>query len=187
MKIGIFGGTFDPIHNAHLAVADAARDTYDLDRVLLIPAANPPHKSGASAPFEHRYRMVELAICGHKALEPSLLEAGTARSYSIHTIEKLRGLTNPEDLFYFIIGGDAFAEIRTWHRWKDVVAAVEFVVVSRPGSGYETPSGARLHTLPDVLLPVSSSDIRAALAQKRRPPELPDAVYEYILQNNLYS
>lgn len=187
MKIGIFGGTFDPIHNAHLAVVDAARDTYDLDRVLLIPAANPPHKSGASASFEHRYQMLELAICRHKALESSRLEAGNARSYSIHTIEKLRELIDPDDQLYFIIGADAFAEIRTWHRWQDVVAAVEFVVVSRPGWGYEIPNGARVHELPDVLLPVSSSDIRTALAHGRRPLELPDAVYDYILRNKLYS
>ena len=90
MKIAIFGGTFDPIHNAHLAIAEAARKKFEIDKVLVIPAANPPHKAGANASFEHRYRMIELACEGVQGLEPSRLDDGEERSYSIRTIEKLR-------------------------------------------------------------------------------------------------
>jgi len=187
LRIGIFGGTFDPIHNAHLAVAEAARDTYGLERVLLIPAAHPPHKQAAAAPFLDRYRMVELAIEGHRGLEASLLEAGRERSYSIHTIERIRAFVPPQGSLYFLIGADAFAEIRTWHRWEDVVASVDFVVVDRPGFVYEIPEGARVHRMGEVLLPVSSSGIRAAIGSGERPPELPDLVYGYILENSLYS
>ena len=187
MKIGIFGGTFDPIHNAHIAVALSARDTLALDRVLVIPAANPPHKREAAAPFTHRYRMVELACRPFERLEPSLLEAGEERSYSIRTIEKVREISDPGAELYFIIGADAFAEITTWHRWEDVVANVTFAVVTRPSSDYDIPGGAKVRELTDVLMPVSSSEIRDALARGEQPEALPCDVYFYIVANNLYS
>jgi nicotinate-nucleotide adenylyltransferase len=186
LKIAIFGGTFDPIHNAHLAIAEAARDRLDLDRVLVIPAANPPHKTRAIALFEHRYRMVELACEGVRGLEPSRLEQGEQRSYSIRTIEKVRAAVAVRDVLYFLIGADAFAEIVTWHRWREVVEQVEFVVVTCPGARYDVPEGARVHPLAEVQMPVSSSDIRAALARGEHPPELPFRVYEYIKANALY-
>lgn len=187
MRIGIFGGTFDPIHDAHIAVAEAAKARYGLDRVFVIPAANPPHKPGASAPFEHRYRMVELACQGHPGLEPSLLECGEDRSYSIRTIEKVRASSSRQDSLYFIIGADAFSEITTWHRWRDVVAAVEFIVVTRPAADYTAPDGAKVHRLEALSLPVSSSEIRAALARGEHPPDLAPSVYRYIVQHKLYS
>jgi len=186
LKIGIFGGTFDPIHNAHLAVAETARDALALDRVLVIPAANPPHKRGATVDFEHRYRMVQLACEGLPKLEPSRLEAGEARSYSIGTIEKVRQNAGVQDVLYFIIGADAFADITTWHRWHDVVASVEFAVVTRPEAEFVNPSGARTHLLSHVRMPVSSSGIRQALARGERPMDLPGAVYAYIVENGLY-
>src|ERR1700740_1867732 len=120
MTIAIFGGTFDPIHSAHLIVAREAADTFSLDRVLFIPAGNPPHK-GAGAPYEDRYRMVELACAQDARFIPSRLEEGHEKMYSIHTIERVRA-ENGE--LFFVIGADAFAEIETWHRWRDVVAAV---------------------------------------------------------------
>ena len=90
MRIAIFGGTFDPIHKAHLAVARSAADGFALDRVLFVPAAHPPHKSGVThAPYEDRVRMAEIAVAGEPRFEVSRLEEGTARSYSIDTIEKL--------------------------------------------------------------------------------------------------
>ena len=90
MRIAIFGGTFDPIHNAHLEIARTAAATVQLDRVLLVPAAHPPHKGGRTfAPYEHRVRMAELATDADKILSVSRLEEGSERSYSINTIEKL--------------------------------------------------------------------------------------------------
>jgi nicotinate-nucleotide adenylyltransferase len=187
LRLGIFGGTFDPIHNAHVAVAQAARDKCRLDRVLIIPAANPPHKGGAVAPYVHRYRMVELALEGQRDLQPSGLEAGEERSYSIRTIEKIRATIAPEDSLHFIIGADAFSEITTWRRWRDVIAAVEFIVVTRPASQYAIPDGARVTALESVQMAVSSSEIRSELARGVRPPDLSDAVYEYIRANGLYT
>src|SRR5579883_2469349 len=172
MRTAIFGGTFDPIHNAHLVVAREAADKFSLDRVLFIPAANPPMKE-AGASYEDRYRMVELACAGEPRFEPSRLEAGAQKSYSIHTIERVKAENG--DVF-FIIGSDAFAEIQSWHRWRDVVAAVEFIVVARPGHRYTAPPGARVHRLETVALPVSSSEIRQKLARGERPDELPSKV-----------
>lgn len=187
-RLAIFGGTFDPIHNAHLAVAVEAADRFRLDRVLLIPAGNPPHKQGVErVEWADRYRMVELACAdlGDARLLPSRLEEGQARSYSIHTIGRVQA-AHPGTPLYFLIGADAFAEIRTWHRWEDVLAAVEFIVVSRPGHRYQSPPGARVSSLETLSLDVSSSDIRAALKQGQMPGSLPASVRSYISAHGLY-
>ncbi|HZU26776.1 MAG TPA: nicotinate-nucleotide adenylyltransferase [Bryobacteraceae bacterium] len=184
MSTAIFGGTFDPIHNAHLTVAREAADQYHLERILFVPAARPPHKAEKTcASYEDRYRMVELACGGDPRFEPSRLEEGEQKSYSVQTIEKLRRETS--DL-WFIIGADAFAEIRSWYRWRDVVAQTGFIVVTRPGHSYETPDGARVRRLDTVALPISSSDIRNHLAAGEIPPELPPAAAEYIVRHGLY-
>lgn len=185
MKTAIFGGTFDPIHSAHVVVAREAADAFSLDQVLFIPSSQPPHK-GANAPYEDRYRMVELACSGDRRFVASRLEEGQEKSYSIHTIERVRGMDLPWKKVYFLIGADAFADIRSWHRWSDVVASVEFIVVTRPGHAYVSPVGATVHRLDTVALPVSSSEIRQALTRGETPPELPPAVAEYIREHRLY-
>jgi len=188
MRLALFGGTFDPIHNAHLALARSAADHFHLDRVLFVPAAHPPHKAGVThAPYDDRVRMAELACAGEPRFEVSRLEEGTERSYSIDTIEKLRPSLAVSDELFFIIGADAFAEIRTWHRWREVAAAVRFVVVSRPGHVYDTPPGVRADRLDTLELPVSSSEIRRQLAVGRRPAEVPGAVMDYIVHKGLYA
>jgi nicotinate-nucleotide adenylyltransferase len=182
MRTAIFGGTFDPIHSAHLIVAHEAAEAFALDRVLFIPAANPPHKEAAT-PYEDRFRMVELACAADPRFIASRLEEGRERSYSILTIERLQ---IPDQRLFFIIGADAFADIRSWYRWEDVVAWVEFIVVTRPGHVYDSPPGARVHRLETVALPVSSSEIRQDLAKGRTPPDLPPAVADYIHARGLY-
>ena len=138
------------------------------------------------APFEHRYRMVELACEGYPGFEASMLESGEERSYSIRTIEKIRQSGSIRGSLYFIIGADAFAEITTWHRWQDVIASVEFIVVARPGAQYAIPEGARIHPLAAISMPISSSDIRDSLARGEYPPDLPLPVYRYVVQHGLY-
>ena len=188
MKLCIFGGTFDPIHKAHLVIAREAAEAYALDRVLFIPSANPPHKqAGATTDFEHRYRMVELACAEDPRFEPSRLEAGTSRSYSIVTIEKVQATLDPGDRPYFLIGADAFAEIGTWHRSRDVLEAVEFIVAARPGYEYPVPAGAHVHRLETVALGISSSEIRYRLEAGDMPEELPAPVAEYIRLKRLYN
>lgn len=187
MRLAIFGGTFDPVHNAHLTVAREAARAFALDRVLIVPAAIPPHKDRPDcASYEDRYRMVELACDADPLLEPSRLEAENRTSYSIHTIERVRARLEPGDELYFIIGADAFAEIESWYRWRDVAAAVEFIVVARPGHEYATPRGARVRRLDTLALPTSSSEIRRRIAQGERPAEVPPPVMEYILERGLY-
>lgn len=187
MKTAIFGGTFDPVHCAHLTVAREAAHQFGIDQVLFVVAANPPHKPNAThAPFEDRYRMVELACQGDSRFIPSRLEEGAARSYSIHTIDRVRAMLNPDDALYFLIGADAFAEIESWYRWRDVLAAVEFIVVTRPGHTYDTPPGARVHRLDTLALPVSSTDLRRRLAADENPDEISTAVLEYIRERSLY-
>jgi nicotinate-nucleotide adenylyltransferase len=189
LSTALFGGTFDPVHNTHLDIARQAADRFGLTKVLFIPAANPPHKAGATmAPYEDRVRMLELACVCDPRFEVSRIEAPdtsnpAARSYSIVTIEKLRGAGwGP---LFFLIGADAFAEIRTWHRWRDVVASVGFIVVTRPGSSYEKPAGAVVNELPGIESPVSSSLVRARLANGGEVP-VPDAVLAYIRDHRLY-
>ena len=187
MPLALFGGTFDPIHEAHLAIAREAVRAFQLSRVLIVPAARPPHKCGATrAGYEDRYRMVELACEGEAHLEPSRLEAGLERSYSIFTILKVRASMAPGCTLFFLIGADAFAEIGTWLRWREVIGLVEFIVVSRPGHTYGIPDGARVHPLETLDLPVSSSEIRRRLAEGDYSVPVPARVLAYIHERNLY-
>jgi nicotinate-nucleotide adenylyltransferase len=184
MRLALFGGTFDPIHNAHLTVAREAAGQFNLDQVWFVPAAHPPHKSDhTGATYEDRFRMTELACQADPRFVASRLEAGAQMSYSVDTVDRVRALGEQP---YFILGADAFAEIASWHRWQDLISLTEFIVVTRPGHGYATPPGARVHRLETVALPVSSSEIRRQLAEGRIPAELPAAVGRYISERGLY-
>ncbi|HEY3835691.1 MAG TPA: nicotinate-nucleotide adenylyltransferase [Bryobacteraceae bacterium] len=186
-RIAIFGGTFDPVHDAHLAVAREAADTFDLDRVLFVPAKSPPHKLGdLHACFEHRMRMVELACAADRRFEPSRIEDRPGRSYSFDTVMLVRQKTGPETRLFFLIGADAFAEIRSWHRWEELIKLVEFIVVSRPRRAFDIPEGTQVHRLDTLELPVSSSSIRKNLGQGEIDVPIPDAVRDYIREQGLY-
>lgn len=187
MKLALFGGTFDPIHSAHIAVAREAADHFHLDRVLFIPNAIPPHKHRkVTAEFEHRFRMVEIACAADPRFEASRLEQGREKSYSILTIERVAAQLPPGSTLYFLIGADAFSEIETWFRWRDVLAGVEFIVLSRPGFDYDVPQGARVHRLESLAMTISSTSIRTALAAGDRADGLPGSVLDYIEANGLY-
>ena len=99
----------------------------------------------------------------------------------------MRSGLSPGDQLYFLIGADAFAEIRTWHRWRDVVRGVRFLVVSRPGHDYQAPSGVEFDRIDDIEVPISSSDIRRALASRQNSAGLPPLVLNYALSHSLYS
>jgi nicotinate-nucleotide adenylyltransferase len=187
-RTAIFGGTFDPVHDAHLAMARAALEQFrgaGLRRILFVPAANPPHKNGTGmASWEDRVRMVELACAGESEFDVSPIERDANPSYSILTIERL--LAEDEGPLAFLIGADAFAELCTWHRWKDVVRLVEFIVVTRPGFEYDAPVGAMVHELGSLELPVSSSEVREQIARGGADVPVPRAVLEYIREHGLY-
>ncbi len=187
MRLAIFGGVFDPIHCAHLAIARAAADRFHLDKVLFVPSAAPPHKSGFTyAPYDDRVKMAELACAADPRFEVSRLEENTSPSYTIETVGKVRSAMAPEDELFFIIGADAFAEITTWRRWREVARMVHFIVVSRPGHSYSAPPEVRMERLDSLDLPVSSSNVREALAHGQRPAEVPERVLEYISSRALY-
>jgi nicotinate-nucleotide adenylyltransferase len=136
--------------------------------------------------------MTQLACAADPRFEASRIEEGSARSYTILTIEKLKALVVGP--LSFLIGADAFQDIRSWYRWKDVVAAVEFIVVTRgvtrgvtrPGAEWETPPGAVVHSLTGLQLPESSSDIRGQLTRGDAAVPVPEAVLRYIRQRGLY-
>jgi nicotinate-nucleotide adenylyltransferase len=135
-RIGIFGGTFDPIHAGHLRAAARVRDRFKLDRVLFVPSFIPPHKrrAGLASPAE-RLAMVEQAVVGRRGFAASAVEVGSrATSYSIITLAKVRRLY-PAARLFFILGADAFREIETWREWRRVLAQCAFIVTTRPGTG----------------------------------------------------
>ena len=169
----LFGGAFDPIHQGHLAIIGEIR-RLGFDRVVLVPSGNPPHKP-MQTPFAHRVAMARLV-----ADEVSEIESGSGPSYTFDTLQHF-----PEPRA-FVIGADAFAEIESWYRWRDVVLLTEFIVVSRPGHNYAVPAGARVRRLDTLALDVSSSKMRAQLARGESPAEVPGPVLAYIQQHGLY-
>lgn len=187
MRTAIFGGTFDPIHTAHTRVAAEAADRFQLDRILFVPSARPPHKpAGQTTAFAHRFRMVELACADDARFVASRLEEDTEVSYSIDTIGKVKAALAEGDTLFFLIGADAFAEIGSWRRAAEVIRAVDFIVVSRPGYSYPAPDGARVHRLETLALEISSSEIRRRLEAGGDAPELDARVRGYIREHGLY-
>ncbi|MGB8952154.1 MAG: nicotinate-nucleotide adenylyltransferase [Candidatus Aminicenantales bacterium] len=133
-RIGIFGGTFNPIHSGHLVAAGFVQRKFSLDKILFIPSYIPPHKKmeGIASPL-HRLRMVELALKEHSRFLPCSMEIDAReKSYSIITLNKIKRLY-PRAWLFFILGADAFLEIETWKHWKSVLEQCLFIVISRPG------------------------------------------------------
>jgi nicotinate-nucleotide adenylyltransferase len=140
MNVGLFGGTFDPIHRGHLALAHAAKEQFDLAKIYFVPANVPPHKQKRTLlPYVHRYSMIVLATAEEKSFVPSLAEApGTdaspaAPNYSIDTVRYFRRQLKSADKLFFLIGIDAFRDIAQWHQPEALIRECEFVVASRPG------------------------------------------------------
>ena len=186
-RICLFGGTFDPIHSAHLRIAEEAVRSFQLDRVLFVAAGTPPHKTGAVVtPYEDRLRMVALACEPYPKFEASRLEEREGRSYTIDTVLRFRRLLNLDDRLFFLIGADAFDDIESWKDWRKLVELIGFIVVTRPGGTYKIPDGARVQPIEGLELPVSSSSIRARLSMRAPTPELPAAVRAYIEERGLY-
>jgi nicotinate-nucleotide adenylyltransferase len=154
-KIGLLGGTFDPVHNGHLAVADHVLKVLKLDGVWFIPAALPPHKQGHADNLEitgyaHRFAMLERAVAANSSFVVSDIESKRATpSYSIDTINILLQSSLEPVSLYFIIGADAFLEIDTWKRFEDLPDLVSFIVISRPGYPLEKVSQVISSNYPD--------------------------------------
>jgi nicotinate-nucleotide adenylyltransferase len=195
LRLGLLGGTFDPIHNGHLAVADAAIACARLDRVLLIPSNQPPHRPPALGSVEDRLAMCRLAAEGHPRLEVSDVEARrSGPSYTLDTLEQLRR-QRPDDSLFLILGWDAAREFGSWHRPEDVLALVEPVIVNRPGlqsPGEVELRAAGLDPARTVVCPQRTPDARATQVREvaaqggRLDRMVPPAVAEYIRAHALY-
>ena len=135
MKLALFGGTFDPVHRGHMAIAQAAAEKFGLNQVYFVPADLPPHKlTRQLTEFHHRFAMLALATANDKRFVPSLLDSHTGRpNYSIETIRRLKKTLRKSDKLYFLIGMDAFREIATWYEPEALLVECEFIVASRPG------------------------------------------------------
>jgi len=136
MNIGLFGGSFDPIHRGHLVLAEAAASRYALQQVLFVAANVPPHKQKAPVTaFIHRYAMVALATQDEQRFVPSLLEApewAEGTNYSIDTVRRLKQTLKKSDRLFFLIGMDAFKDIAKWRRSRALLGECDFIVASRP-------------------------------------------------------
>ncbi len=194
-RIGIMGGTFNPIHLGHIAMAQAAIKAGSLDRVLFLPDGQPPHKSGI-APAEHRWRMVCAAVAPYKRMEPSRMELDrTGTTYTFDTLTALRELYPKASLFY-IIGADTLMQLHTWHRWQEVLTLCTFLVCPRddltPGEEFRQERrrlqemGARFVMVDMKPVDVSSTAIREALPSDEPIGHFDPAVQEYIGLTGLY-
>ena len=190
MKLGIFGGTFNPIHMGHLLIAEAAAEALELDRVIFIPAATPPHKRPrVLAEARHRLRMVKLAIQGNPRFGCSDIEIRRGGpSYSVETLRQLRHAM-PRAEYYFLIGADSLRELHTWREASELAELCEFICVARPGERATRARlrGGHVRRRPGHPAGNSSSDIRDRIARGASVRYLvPDAVRRYIQKTGLY-
>lgn len=214
-RIGLFGGTFNPIHNGHIRAAEEVRAAFGLDRVLFVPSYTPPHKSARGVvSAEDRLRMVELACRGRDGLVAFPIEVEAREtSYSILTLEKVRSMY-PEAWLFFVLGVDAFLEIGTWREYERVLEECLFIVTGRPGFALDAARDVlggrlkdrmrrleegetadetwftrfRVFLLPIKALDVSSTEVRARLGRGETAGDLvPAAVGGYIRDHQLYT
>ncbi len=152
-RLGLLGGTFNPIHNGHLTIARATREALGLDRILFVPTGDPPHKSPHGlAPAAHRYEMVRLAIASDPTFDISDVELRReGKSYSIDTVREVQQMYGTNTELFFLIGLDAFLDFTTWREPKTLLNSCSFVVISRPGLSFQ--SLASMALLPSLPLP----------------------------------
>jgi nicotinate-nucleotide adenylyltransferase len=199
MNIGLFGGTFDPIHRGHLALARAARERCNLSRILFVPANVPPHKQRQPlSDFSHRYAMIALATAQEKEFAPSLLEApeevdagGTSKgktrvekpNYTVDTVKRLKQSFKKADRLFLLIGIDAFADIAKWYQAEALFRECEFVVAGRPGYSLADVANAlpaSLRPKPEVTHPFRKQAATGDLVLRGVTIHLLDQVYQPI-------
>ena len=197
MKLGVLGGTFDPIHLGHLAAAEAARAALALDRVLFVPAGDPWLKAGATiSPGEHRLAMVRAAIEGVEAYEASAVEVDRpGPTYTEVTLAQLQETYGPDTELHFIVGADTVHDLARWHEPAEVLARCTLVVMGRPAQGELdlstldriAPGASARAVAVDLDMEVSATEIRRrAAAGESLAGLVPDAVERYIREHKLY-
>lgn len=190
-RLGILGGSFDPVHIGHLIAAECVREAFQLDQVLFVPAYQPPHKSGApKASAAVRLKMVEGAIRSHIGFAVSDIEIRRqGPSYTFDTLQEL-SRTNPGARLYFILGSDLLPDIVHWHKWETLIGLATFVGVRRPGAPAQKIPDLLLDAVKQIDIPaidVSSTLIRARVAEGKSIRYLvPGAVQDIIEEERLY-
>jgi nicotinate-nucleotide adenylyltransferase len=213
-RIGLFGGTFDPVHHGHLRAGEEIRQAFSLAWVEFLPARIPPHKTDQPiTDISHRVAMLRLAVAGNPYFRVSEVEASREGvSYLVDTLEAYRQHYPSEVALYFIMGMDSFREIATWHRYPALFSLSHFVVITRPGykrpglsevvspdvadsfgpcegepDAMEHPSGHRIHFQETTLLDISASRLRRWMLEERSVRYLiPEPVWEYVREYGLY-
>lgn len=198
-KVGVIGGTFDPIHFGHLILAEQARDGAGLEKVIFMPAKMSPYKINRQCASEqHRYKMIALAIDGNEGFEVSDMElCGSEISYTIHTLEALQNQLGKEYQLHFICGTDAFLGMGGWRKIDELLRKFPLIIGARPRykdksrdeliRHFEAEYGARIQTVHMPKIDISSSDIKQRIRERRSIRYLlPEKVADYIESNNLY-
>jgi len=198
MRVGIFGGTFNPIHIAHLIVASEVRWKARLDKVIFIPCSLPPHKEAVDlAGGEERMEMIRLAISGNPYFELSPIEVMRGgKSYTIDTLREIRSKMKPDDELFFLLGYDMLVELQTWKEVDSILSICRLLAVKRPGyiidSSYWIPPGKEwwleridFFDIPEI--GISSSEIRRRVRMGMPISYMvPKAVEDYIMEKGLY-
>jgi nicotinate-nucleotide adenylyltransferase len=193
-RIGVMGGTFDPIHHGHLVAAEEARWQFGLDRVVFVPTGQPWQKPVGVSPAEDRYQMTVIATAANPAFEVSRLEiAHPGPTYTVDTLRRIRAGHHEGIRLFFITGADAVLQILTWKQPDQVLALAEFIAATRPGFDLDplvrqVPGAAgRVHRMEIPALAISSSDLRSRVARGAPIRYLvPDGVARYIQEHTLY-
>jgi nicotinate-nucleotide adenylyltransferase len=211
MRIGIFGGTFNPVHQGHLIAAEEIRQRFQLQRIIFVPSARPPHKPNLELmDAKHRLEMARLAIEGNPHFDISSIELDrSGYSYSVETVQSFRKEFGEDAALFFIIGADAFPELNSWHEPERLIGLCNFIVLSRPGFSFDEvfqrveetfgikdheekdrvslPNGHFLYLAEITPVGISSTLIRSRIREGGAIKYLlPEPVESYILSNNLY-
>ncbi len=214
-RVALYGGTFDPIHKGHVAVAEGLSKLFALDEVLFIPAHVAPHKrAGVVTPALHRYAMLALATQSEDAFRVSTVELDAPeRPYTWETLSRMRETLGSEASVFFVMGADSWADITTWREWERVLSLSNHIVVTRPGyelgTGHVTPAvrerivdlrggageikdeseGRKIYVTDAVQLDISATEVREAVREGREedwPKLVPPPVADYIRKYGLY-
>jgi nicotinate-nucleotide adenylyltransferase len=185
VALAILGGTFDPVHNAHLAMARAAVDQLKLERVIFLPTGSPHYRQPAVASSQDRVAMLTLAIQGEPRYRISIGElASTASGYTVDTLKRFKK-EHPQDEIFLLMGGDQYSKFESWRQPDEISRLARLVVFARPGFPIEGRFEATV--VPMAPSEISASDIRERVARGRTIANLvPEPVWKYIMQHKLY-
>lgn len=200
IRIGIAGGTFDPVHNGHLVIANAIKEKYCLDKVIFIPVGNPPHKKAIKvADAEHRYKMLYSAVTFRAGFEVSRIEIDrTGLTFTIDTLTELKRIYGDASKFFFITGADVIYDIVTWREFERVFTMCEFITTLRPGferseflnivNKLKLKYNVKISIIELPLVDISSTMIREKISKNQTIKGLvPESVEKYIIDNRLYA